>query len=238
MNDVGSEKSPGEVAAVLYLERLGAVRSNFKVAADAEKRADALFLKRLVDAGGRDQVRTGNLLTGQLYVALDFPNKVEKATLDASAEPPTIPSIRGTLADLQPQLAEIVARLGKIRFDEIGKELQSTLQRAGAASDGLKDMLASASGTIKLLTPEAQRALVDVQKTLSSAQATLANLDRNVTQSEAPLQQNVNQALVEMRRAAQALRVLADYLQRHPEALLRGKPADPDPASLSSENGK
>lgn len=238
MNQVGSDKFPVEVTADLYLERLGAVRSNFKVAADAEKRADALFLKRLVDAGMRAQVRTGNLLTGQLYVALDFPNKVEKATLDASAEPPTIPSIRGTLADLQPQLAEIVARLGKIRFDEIGKELQSTLQRAGAASDGLKDMLASASGTIKLLTPEAQRALVDVQKTLSSAQATLANLDRNVTQSEAPLQQNVNQALVEMRRAAQALRVLADYLQRHPEALLRGKPADPDPASLSSENGK
>lgn len=238
MNKEGSDKFPVEVTADLYLERLGAVRSTFKVAADAEKRADALFLKRLVDAGMRAQVRTGNLLTGQLYVALDFPNKVEKATLDASAQPPTIPSIRGTLADLQPQLAEIVARLGKIRFDEIGKDLQSTLQKAGAASDGLKDMLASASGTIKLLTPEAQRALVDVQRTLNSAQATLANLDRNVTQSDAPLQHNVNQALVEMRRAAQALRVLADYLQRHPEALLRGKPADPDPASLSSENGK
>ncbi|HMN77298.1 MAG TPA: MlaD family protein [Burkholderiaceae bacterium] len=235
MNKEGSDRFPVEVTADLFLERLGSVRSAFKVPTGAEARADALFLKRLVDAGMRAQVRTGNLLTGQLYVALDFPPKVEKATLDANVEPPTVPSIRGTLADLQPQVADIVARLGKIRFDEIGKELQATLQRAGAASDGLKDTLASANATIKLLTPEAQRALVDVQKTLNSAQTTLANLDRNVAQSEAPMQQNMNQALVEMRRTAQALRVLADYLQRHPEALVRGKPADPDPASLSSE---
>ena len=238
MHKPGSDKFPVEVVADLYLERLGTVRSQFKAPSGAEKRADALFLKLLVDAGMRAQVRTGNLLTGQLYVALDFPSKPDKATFDANAEPPTIPSIRGTLADLQPQLAEIVARLGKVRFDEIGKELQTTLQSAGAATNGLKDTLASANETIKQLTPDAQRALVDVQKTLVSTQATLANLDRNLIQSDAPLQHNVNQALIEMKRAAQALRVLADYLQRHPEALLRGKPADPDPASQSSENGR
>ncbi|MEO8122850.1 MAG: MlaD family protein [Burkholderiales bacterium] len=238
MHKQGSDKFPVEVVADLYLERLGTLRSEFKVPSGAEKRADALFLKLLVDAGMRAQVRTGNLLTGQLYVALDFPPKPEKATLDADAEPPTVPSIRGTLADLQPQLAEIVARLGKVRFDEIGNDLQSTLQSAGAATNGLKDTLASANEAIKQLTPDAQRALADVQKTLVAAQTTLANLDRNLMQSDAPLQHNVNQALIEMKRAAQALRVLGDYLQRHPEALLRGKPADPDPASLSSENGK
>ena len=48
-------------------------------------------------------------------------------------------------------------------------------------------------------------------------------------QGDATVQRNVNQALVEMQRAAQALRVLTDYLQRHPESLLRGKPADADP---------
>lgn len=238
MNKPGSDKFPVEVTADLYLERLGAVRSGFKVPSGGEKRADALFLARLVNAGMRAQVRTGNLLTGQLYVALDFPPKIQKAPFDASAETPTIPSVRGTLADLQPQIADIVARLGKVRFDEIGRDLQTTLQGAGAASDGLKETLASANAAIKLLTPDAQRALADVQKTLTSAQVTLSNLDRNVTQAGAPVQENVNQALIEMRRAAQALRVLADYLQRHPEALLRGKPADPDPASLSSERGK
>ena len=59
-------------------------------------------------------------------------------------------------------------------------------------------------------------------------QGTLEGLDRNVTQLDAPLLHNANQALVEIQRAARALRVLGDYLQMHPESLLRGKPADAD----------
>ncbi len=220
---------PVEVIADIYPLRLGSVRRQFVVPPGATERADALFLKRGVDHGLRAQVRTGNLLTGQLYVALDFMPKSPKATLDASASPPTIPTVRGTLSDLQPQLAEIVARLGKVKFDEIGSGLQDTLRSASAAGDGLQETLASANAAIRQLTPEAQRALADVQKTLASAQGTLAVLDRNVLQGDATVQRNVNQALVEMQRAAQALRVLADYLQRHPESLLRGKPADADP---------
>ena len=50
----------------------------------------------------------------------------------------------------------------------------------------------------------------------------------HVAQGDAPLQRNANEALEEVRRAAQALKVLSDYLQRHPESLLRGKPKDPD----------
>jgi paraquat-inducible protein B len=224
-----SDKFPVEVIADIYPLRLGSVRSQFVVPAGSAHTANVLFLKRGVDAGLRAQVRTGNLLTGQLYVALDFIPKAAKATLDTHTVPPTVPTVRGTLSDLQPQLAEIVARLGKVKFDEIGSDLQTTLRSASAAGNGLQETLASANAAIRQLTPEAQRALADVQKTLTSTQATLANLDRNVTQADAPLQRNVNQALAEMQRAAQALRVLSDYLQQHPESLLRGKPADPDP---------
>jgi len=232
-----TEKFPVEVIADIYPLRLGSVRRQFVVPPGAAETADVLFLKRGVDSGLRAQVRTGNLLTGQLYIALDFIPKAPKATLDARANPPTIPTVRGTLSDLQPQLADIVARLGKVKFDEIGSDLQDTLRSASAAGDGLQETLASANTAIRQLTPEAQRALADVQKTLSSAQVTLGNLDRNVVQGDAPLQRNVNQALLEMQRAAQALRVLSDYLQLHPESILRGKPADADP-SKPSEGGR
>ena len=232
-----TEKFPVEVLADIYPLRLGAVRRQFVVPAGAAERADALFLKRGVDSGLRAQVRTGNLLTGQLYVALDFIPKVAKVSMDARADPPTIPTVRGTLSDLQPQLAEIVARLGKVKFDEIGSGLQDTLRSAGAAGNGLQETLASANAAIRQLTPEAQRSLADVQKTLTSVQATLGNLDRNLVQSDSTLQRNFNQTLVEMQRAAQALRVLSDYLQQHPESILRGKAADPDP-SKPSEGGR
>ena len=232
-----SERFPVEVIADLYPLRLGSVRRQFVVPHGATEGADLLFLKRGVDGGLRAQVRSGNLLTGQLYVALDFIRDAPKATLDTRADPPTIPAVRGTLSDLQPQLADIVARLGKVKFDEIGSGLQDTLRSASAAGNGLQETLVSANAAIRQLSPEAQRALADVQKTLTSVQASLANLDRNVMQNDAPLQRNLNQALVEMQRAAQALRVLGDYLQLHPESILRGKPADADPGK-PSEGGR
>ena len=123
-----------------------------------------------------------------------------------------MPTARGTLSEIQPQIAEIVEKVSKIPFDEIGKDLRSTLAGANAA--------------IGRLTPEAQKALGEVQKTLARAQASLDNLDRNVTDPGAPVQQNMQETLLELQRTARALRVLADYLQQHPESILRGKPAD------------
>jgi paraquat-inducible protein B len=58
----------------------------------------------------------------------------------------------------------------------------------------------------------------DVRKTLNSAEKTLAD--------DSPLQQDMRQTLQEVTRAAGSLRVLTDYLERHPESLLRGKPED------------
>jgi paraquat-inducible protein B len=55
----------------------------------------------------------------------------------------------------------------------------------------------------------------DVRKTLTGAQRTLAE--------DAPLQQDLRRTLQELSRAAASLRVLTDYLERHPEAILRGK---------------
>ena len=218
-----------EVTADVFPLRLGSVRQRFKPVPGAPGSADAQFVKRAIDNGLRAQVRTGNLLTGQLYIALDFVPKPTPANVDAGSAPLAIPTVRGTLADLQPQIADIVARLGKVKFDEIGNDLQTTLRSAGAAGDGLQQTLASANAAIQQLTPEAQNTLADVRKTLTTTQAALANLDRNALQSDAALQRNANQALVELQRAAQALRILADYLQQHPESIVRGKPADADP---------
>jgi paraquat-inducible protein B len=222
-----------EVLADVFPQRLGNIRRQFKPVPGAPGSADAQFVKRAIDNGLRAQVRTGNLLTGQLYIALDFVPKAAPASVDTRSEFLAIPTVRGTLADLQPQIADIVARLGKVKFDEIGSDLQTTLRSASAAGDGLQQTLASANAAIKQLSPEAQKALADVSKTLATAQTALVNLDRNALHSDAALQRNLNQTLQELQRAAQALRVLADYLQQHPEAIVRGKSADADPGKPS-----
>jgi paraquat-inducible protein B len=222
-----------EVTADLYPLRLG-LHGQPGVPDDNRQ-----LLKLLVERGLRAQLRTGNLLTGQMYVALDFPQRATPAgTLNAKAEVPTVPTMPGEFGEIQPQLMQIIRRLSEVKFDEIGHDLQQTLQ--------------SATGAIRQLTPEAQRALEDVRKTLESAQRTLQagertlqagehslqQIDRSLTSEDAPLQRNANQTLDELQRAAKALRVLVDYLQRHPEALLRGKPTDPPAPSVGDNPTK
>jgi paraquat-inducible protein B len=83
----------------------------------------------------------------------------------------------------------------------------------------LNRTLESADKFVKRLdsdvTPAAKTALEEARRTLTTAERTL--------NAEAPLQQDVRGALRDLSRAAQAMRALADSLERHPEALLRGK---------------
>jgi paraquat-inducible protein B len=226
--DAQRRSFPVEVMAELYPQRLGKLRDQFAAGRPAAVRADAWFVKRLVDSGLRAQVRSTSVLTGQHVVALDFVPRAGPGAFDPAASPPTLPTVEST-GDVQQQVADIVKRLERVKFDEIGAQLQELLTSARRSSDTLQQTLANANTMIDRLTPEAQQALAEVRKALVSAQSALASLDRNVAQPDAPLQRNANQTLVELQRAARALRVLGEYLQQHPESLLRGKKVDADP---------
>jgi paraquat-inducible protein B len=164
---------------------------------------------------------------------------VPRATLDTSGPMPTIPTLAAG-GDLQAQAGEVLEKLARIRFEEIGAGLEKTLKNASDAGATLQDTLRAVSGAtatlqktlegadgaIRQLSPTAQSALLEVQASLKALQGTMGELDRNLMQPDAPLQRSASQALGEVQRAARALRVLGDYLQQHPESLLRGKPPD------------
>jgi paraquat-inducible protein B len=258
--DARSQRFPVEVVAQIFPARLGDARRDFMAQRGGAAQPDGVFLKHLVERGLRAQLKSGNLLTGQLYVALEFVPKAPKATLDASSPLPTIPTLPGGSGDLQPQVSEILERVARINFEGIGANLEETLKNASAASGTLQDTLrgaggatnalqqtlasantaiqqlspqlektlASADSAIKQLSPQAQEMLAEVQRSLKSVQGTLEGLDRHITHPDATLLRSANQTLQELQRAARAMRVLADYLQLHPESLLRGKPADAD----------
>ena len=173
---------------------------------DAE--AGQELLQQLVANGLRGQLRTGNLLTGQLYVALDLFPKAAKAKVDVTGDPVELPTVPNTLDELQLQVADIAKKLDKIPFDEIGTNLNSALKNANNLFNQLDTQV----------VPEARDTLSAAKKTFGEAQSTL--------QQDSPLQSDVHQALQELTRTLQSLNALADYLERHPESLVRGKPGD------------
>lgn len=223
--DAARRRYPVLVVADVYPTRFGAVRDALAPAGATDREAGEAVLGKLVENGLKAQLRTGNLLTGQLYVALDFMPRTAAARLATAGPDLVLPTAPGTLAELQPQVADIVAKVSRIPFDEIGAKVNRIpFDEIGR---DLRQTLRSARETVDALGPEAQKSLAEVTRTLSRAQASLDRLDRNLLDPSAPVQRQVEDTLGELQRAAGALRTLADYLQRHPESLLRGKPADP-----------
>ena len=217
---------PVEVLADLYPQRLGAIRERVVKAGEPADKADRRLIGRLVNRGLRAQLRNGNLVTGRMFVALDFVPKAAPVRFDPAAVVPTLPTVSGSLNDMLAQVSEVVGKLSKVQFDEIGSSLTETLKSATATSNALQKTLAGADTTMRQITPDAQKSLVELQTTLQAAQKTLGTLQRTLGDSDSPLLHQGGQTLSELQRAAQAMRGLAEYLQRHPESLLRGKPTD------------
>jgi len=162
-------------------------------------------LDLLVSRGLRAQIKTGNLLTGQLFVALDFFPEAAPATVNWTTDPPEFPTVPGGLQQLQAMLHRVASKLEKLPLDKIGTDLHQTLQSFDKLAKRLDAELA----------PEARLTLEEARRTLGTAERTF--------RSDAPLQTDTRETLRELTRTAQSLRVLADYLERHPESLIRGK---------------
>ena len=174
---------------------------------------------QLVARGLRAQLRTGNLLTGQLYIALEYVANASRARIDWSSTPPTFPAVKGDLTDLEAKLTAILAKIERLPIDAISSDLKQSLA-------SLVTTLNEAEALVRRwgseLTPELNAALRDARKTFAAAERTLATAETTVAPDSA-LVEDLRGTLLEVRRAAQSIRVLTDYLERHPEALLQGK---------------
>ena len=86
------------------------------------------LMQRLVEQRGlRAQLRSGNLLTGQLFVAFDFYPNAPKVKIDWSREVPELPVVPSTVSDLEAKITGIVAKLDKLPLEAIGADLTKAL---------------------------------------------------------------------------------------------------------------
>jgi len=95
----------------------------------------------LVARGMRAQLQSGNLLTGQLAIGLDFHPDAPPAKINWDAPTPELPTIPSPIEELKTGLSQFVKRLGKVPLEQVGNNLNETLK-------GLDRTLASANALI------------------------------------------------------------------------------------------
>jgi paraquat-inducible protein B len=138
----------------------------------------------------------------------------------ASADIPEIPVVMSTLPELEAKLGSIIDKLDRIPLDVIGDELRKNL---ATLEQTLKDGSTLLNRIDADIVPALKTTLDDARSALGSAERMLNSTEATLVGPSAPGQQELRNAMQELGRAARSLRVLADYLELHPEALIRGK---------------
>ena len=206
--NVATDKIRPRVDIVVYPTRFAAyVKTSVALEEkiQSEKKRHGI-IQKLIDRGIRAQLRSGSLLTGQLYVAFDrFPD-APKTKVDWTKKPPELPVMPSGLQELENKINRIIAKIDKVPFEAIGEDLKKLLETTDVAIKRLDEEV----------TPELKASLEELKRVLENTDATLVGKD-------APAQQELREALQEIARAARAFRVLSEYLERNPDALIRGK---------------
>ena len=192
----------------------------------------------LVQRGLRVKLQSSSILTGQKELAMDIYKDAGPGKLSKQGEDYVIPVMGGSADDVATAATNLVNRLNAIPFESIGKNLDQTLAGVNAlvndkkladAITELRSTLASAQTLVdnvnRGVTPVMQRLPAIANGLESSVQRTdklIASLQTGYG-GDSRFSRDVTQLMAQLSEAARSIRVLADLLSRHPEALIRGR---------------
>jgi paraquat-inducible protein B len=209
--DIDSDVSRGNFDSVvtvnIYPFRLG--RRYRDALGQGDGSGGRALLRKMIAQGLRGQLRMGNVITGQRYIALDFFPHAPPVQVDMSHPPVELPTVPNAIEELQDQLTRIVTRLDRVPFDQIGHNLEASTGQANDLFVRVNDEIA----------PQAQSTLAAAQQSFAAARATL--------QQDSPLQSDVRLAVAQLRRTLASVNALTDYLEQHPESIVWGKSSQP-----------
>ena len=196
-----------------------------------EKARTGKVMEILITRGMRAQLETQSLVTGQLAIALDFHPDTPINLVGGDPKYLEIPTILSTMEALtdtikELPLEELVDRILKL-VENVDNVVNSPDLKGSISA--LHETLKSANKLVHKVNGEVGPLITSVEKTSGAAQAALKQaqeslaLTENVLAEDSPALNELTNALRDISAAARSLSALTDYLQRHPESLLRGK---------------
>ena len=190
------------------------------------------MLKRLVAKGLRARLVQNPPLVGPRRVSLDFVTGAPGATLSAENGTPVIPSVASSDLDTIASGAnQFIEKINHLPIRETGEQVRSIATRINAlsASPQIKDSLTHIDSSVTQIDRTLQQVSPQIGPLVAQLRATANAADRAVVAAnhtlggDATSQNDLPAALRELTDTARSIRALADYLDRHPEALVRGR---------------
>ena len=187
-----------------------------------EKQDPIEIARKLVARGMRAQLQTSSYLTGSLVLALNLDRNAAPAELIKQNGQWIIPSEGGGLDNIMASASNIASKLDRLPLDEIGANLNRTLRSASTAMASVGDLAAHASSGLSPAFARLPGITASLEQAVTRADRVLTSLDRGYGK-DSDTQRELSRAMVQVGDTARSIRQLADFLDRHPEALLRGR---------------
>ena len=130
------------------------------------------FVDSLVQKGLRAQLQTGNLLTGQLFVDMDFHEDAVPAEVDWSGKYPVLPTVQQSIEELTGIVSRLVKRIEAIPLEQMSAEIQEIVLNLNESILLVRNLLHQVKSEIK---PEALATLFQANKTLAAMEALISN---------------------------------------------------------------
>jgi paraquat-inducible protein B len=174
------------------------------------------WLEKLVGDGLRAQVASASFLTGTKVVGLEMIPDAPRAKLEREGDDVKMPStdsgdFTAVMQNLQNVLKNIDRATSGPQLGHALKSLDETLTRLDKVTQDVE--------------PDIKSLIKSLRDTADSAQSTLSTV-QGLMGNTAPTGTDLPRLMRELTEAARSVRGLADYLDRHPEALLRGRKGD------------
>jgi len=182
-------------------------------------------IRALVQQGWRATLQSASLITGQQVVALDQVQGAPPAEVTVAEDAFVMPAAEsGGLATLTSSAADLLKKVNQIPFEQIGSTANQALGELSAALDQVKVLLASVqSGTAPTMR-QLPQLMAGLDKSLAAITKLAGSLNNGYGE-DTRFNRETERSLRELNELLPALRSFVDMLSRHPEALIKGRPA-------------
>jgi paraquat-inducible protein B len=181
-------------------------------------------MSELVSRGLRAQLKLSSLITGQLIVSFDFFPDAPPAKITFVGKIAQLPTVPSDIEALTTSLQTILKKVAALPLDDLVHDVRDFMQSLRAVTDA----------------PELRESIRNLSKTLGDADKTLAIADDTMKQvdtalasvtsgygGESQVRTEIVDLLRQLQETAKSVKLLTDYLEQHPESLLRGKGGAP-----------
>ncbi len=211
--------------------RISIIQHHVSIPSEFSDKSPEERLDHFVKGGLRAQLKTGNLLSGQLFIDLGYFDDIPTTDPKQYKGLAVLPSVPAASQTMMNDLGKFMKNLSELPLDEISTELKKTMTAIDKlvsspelrnAVEAVDRIITELDTTIELINTGT---IPQVNSTLSEVEILVKDMD-NWVSADSVLYDDLRNSLNALSEAARSITDLTDMLSRHPEALIQGKKSE------------